>query len=33
LEDEDEPSLIPTFDLVRPQGTGTTAEGVGAQRR
>jgi NADH-quinone oxidoreductase subunit J len=32
LEDEEEHRLTP-LDLIRPQGTGTTAEGVGGQRR
>jgi NADH-quinone oxidoreductase subunit J len=32
LEDEEEQRLTP-LDLIRPQGTGTTAEGVGGQHR
>jgi NADH-quinone oxidoreductase subunit J len=32
LEDEDERTLAP-LDLIRPQGTGTTAEGVGSRPR
>ena len=32
LEDEEERKLMP-LDLIRPQGTGTTAEGVGGQHR
>jgi NADH-quinone oxidoreductase subunit J len=32
LEDEEEHRLTP-LDLIRPQGTGTTAEGVGGQHR
>jgi NADH-quinone oxidoreductase subunit J len=32
LEDEEEHRLTP-LDLIRPQGTGTTAEGVGGRRR
>jgi NADH-quinone oxidoreductase subunit J len=32
LEDEEERKLTP-LDLIRPQGTGTTAEGVGGQHR
>jgi NADH-quinone oxidoreductase subunit J len=33
LDDEDEPGLLAPLDLIRPQGTGTTAEGVGGQHR
>jgi len=34
LEDEDDdPKLLAPLDLIRPQGTGTTAEGVGGQHR
>jgi NADH-quinone oxidoreductase subunit J len=33
LEDDDEQKVLTPLDLIRPQGTGTTAEGVGAQRR
>ena len=31
--DGDKPQLLAPLDLVRPQGTGTTAEGVGGQHR
>ena len=33
LEDDDERGPLIPLDLVRPQGTGTTAEGVGGQHR
>ncbi len=33
LEDDDEQKVLTPLDLIRPQGTGTTAEGVGAQQR
>ena len=33
LEDKEERSPLAPLDLVRPQGTGTTAEGVGGQHR
>ena len=33
LEDEDQRKALIPLDLVRPQGTGTTAEGVGGQHR
>lgn len=33
LEDEDEDKVLTALDLIRPQGTGTTAEGVGSQHR
>jgi NADH-quinone oxidoreductase subunit J len=33
LEDDDESEEFANLNLIRPQGTGTTAEGVGAQRR
>ena len=33
LEDDDERKPLIPLDLVRPQGTGTTAEGVGGQQR
>jgi NADH-quinone oxidoreductase subunit J len=32
-DDDDKPQLLTPLDLVRPQGTGTTAEGVGGQHR
>jgi NADH-quinone oxidoreductase subunit J len=33
LSEEDDKSRLTPMDLLRPQGTGTTAEGVGAPRR
>jgi NADH:ubiquinone oxidoreductase subunit 6 (subunit J) len=33
LEDDDEQKVITPLDLIRPQGTGTTAEGVGARQQ
>ena len=33
LEDDEEHKLLTPLDLIRPQGTGTTAEGVGGQHR
>ena len=33
LEEDDEQKLLTPLDLIRPQGTGTTAEGVGGQHR
>ena len=33
LEDEEEERKLTPLDLIRPQGTGTTAEGVGGQHR
>ena len=33
LEDDDEHDVLIPLHLIRPQGTGTTAEGVGGQHR
>jgi NADH-quinone oxidoreductase subunit J len=33
LEEDEEQKLLTPLDLIRPQGTGTTAEGVGGQHR
>jgi NADH-quinone oxidoreductase subunit J len=33
LEDDDEQKTLTPLDLIRPQGTGTTAEGVGARQQ
>jgi NADH-quinone oxidoreductase subunit J len=33
LDDDDENNVLTPLDLIRPQGTGTTAEGVGGQHR
>jgi NADH-quinone oxidoreductase subunit J len=33
LEDDEEQKLLTPLDLIRPQGTGTTAEGVGARQQ
>jgi NADH-quinone oxidoreductase subunit J len=32
-DEDDDPKLLAPLDLIRPQGTGTTAEGVGGQHR